>query len=144
MSLFLWVLCGGSLFNDLFCGSHEVNVFKLTVIELLTYLSGLKKLSYYTMFLLLDCYYLTFLLPPPMPCPNPPTPHPELWSSPWEVIYNAIGLTIIRLHTISPCPLCLGRFYGLNFCLASYTLSRCPQRTCKSLLLNWNGMSSNA
>ena len=71
------------------------------------------------MFPLLDCYYLQFLPLPSAPCPKPSTHtppfHPELWASPWEVIYNAIGVTIIRLHTISLCPLCLGRLLWATF-----------------------------
>lgn len=119
MLLFLRVSCGGSLFNDSFRRSHKVNVFKLTVIELSTCLSGfLKILSHYTMFLFLD--YPPFLLPPSMLCPKPYTPFSFLSYDhpPWEVIYNAIGVTIIRLHTISPCPLWLARLLRAPFLFA--------------------------
>lgn len=80
------------------------------------------------MFLLLDCYYLQFLPLPSVPCPKPSTHtppfHPELWASPWEVIYNAIGVTIIRLHTISLCPLCLGRLLWATFLFAQKHIVR--------------------
>ena len=80
------------------------------------------------MFPLLDCYYLQFLPLPSVPCPKPSTHtppfHPELWASPWEVIYNAIGVTIIRLHTISLCPLCLGRLLWATFLFAQKHIVR--------------------
>lgn len=59
------VLCGRPRFNDLFCGSREVNALKLTVIELLTGsfrpVKRKKKIkprqTYNAAFLLSDCYY---------------------------------------------------------------------------------------
>lgn len=54
----------------------------------------------------------------PKTFPSPPLFFPELRSSPWEVIYNAIGLTIIRLHTISPRPRSPGRLLRSTFLFA--------------------------
>lgn len=121
MSLFLRVLCGFSRFNDSFRGSHKVNVFKLTVIELLTYLPG-----FFKHFVILCHVSAPWLLLSTIPspshslrCPKRSTPtrpfYPELWASPWEVIYNATGVTIIRLHTISLCPLCFDRLLWVTF-----------------------------
>lgn len=98
------VLCGRPRFNDLFCGSREVNALKLTVIELLTGsfrpVKRKKKIkprqTYNAAFLLSDCYYpaSVLCLPPRhilnssrQRSPHPARlPCPDLWSSPWEVI----------------------------------------------------------
>lgn len=139
MPLFLRVLCDFSRFNDSFRGSHKVNVFKLTVIELLTYLSGLLKMCHImpcSRSLIVIIYHSFFRLRGPAlnSLPQAPLFYSELWASPWEVIYNAIGVTIIRLHTISLCPLCLGRLLWAAFLFPpEKTLSSHPQRTCKSI-----------
>lgn len=119
--MFLRALCGSSPFNDSFCGSRKVNVFKLTVIELWTGLWGFLHFfpSYYTTF---SCYYLPSLLFALL-CRvlKPSLPHPFSFRSynppPREVIYNAIGLTIIRLHTIA-CPRSPGRLLRSTFLFA--------------------------
>lgn len=61
--------------------------------------------------------YHSFSLPACPASKSPPTPPlcPELRASPWEVIYNAIRVTIMHLHTISLCPLCLGRLLWATF-----------------------------
>lgn len=114
--MFLRALCVSSPFNDSFCRSHKVNVFKLTVIELWTVLWGFEIIFPVILYHVPAPYLLLSSFPAllsSVPCsktfPSPPLFFPELRSSPWEVIYNAIGLTIIRLHTISPCPRSSGR-----------------------------------
>lgn len=135
--MFLRALCGSSPFNDSFCGSRKVNVFKLTVIELWTGLWGFLNFfpSYYTTF---SCYYLPSKLFTLL-CRvlKPSLPHPFSSRSydpppPGAVIYNAIGLTIIRLHTISPRPRSPAGFYGRHFCLPRNTLSSHTRKTCKA------------
>lgn len=64
----------------------------------------------------------------PKTFPSPPLFFPELRSSPWEVIYNVIGLTIIRLHTISPRPRSLGRLLRSTFLFAQkHIVQPCSQ-----------------